>query len=183
MRGRTCHHTPPSRSHRARRALCDREGSSRIGRRSREIIVPSTLTTGALCPTRTTMVLMLVNLQGAAVISRVGRHHHHGSLCVKVGASHTPSQTHLPLTSQSPRTHTAGCPQPQSDRILRVLCGRLVPGAQFMTLPDALKRACRRSSLQASRSARSALSGCRRRCGEEAHSRGGSGTGAHGRNR
>ena len=24
---------------------------------------------------------------------------------VKVGASHTPSQTHLPLTSQSPRTH------------------------------------------------------------------------------
>ena len=39
------------------------------------------------------------------------------------------------------------------DPILRVLCGRLVPGAQFMSLLDALKRACRRSSLQASRSA------------------------------
>ena len=44
--------------------------------------------------------------------------------------------------------------QPQSDRILRVLCGRLVPGAHFMPRLDALKRACRRSSLQASRSAR-----------------------------
>ena len=77
MRGRTCQHSPPSRYHRARCALRYREGSSRIGRRSLEIIVPSTLTTGALCPTRTTMVLMLVNLQGAAVIFRVGRHHHH----------------------------------------------------------------------------------------------------------
>ena len=54
--------------------------------------------------------------------------------------------------------------QPQSDRILRVLCGRLVPGAHFMPRLDALKRACRRSSLQASRSARRALSGCCGRC-------------------
>ena len=57
-----------------------------------------------MCPTRTTMVLMLVNLQGAAVIFRVGRHHHRAPF-VKVGASHTPSQTHLPLTSRSRCTH------------------------------------------------------------------------------
>ena len=56
MRGRTCHHPPPSRSRAAHCALRDREGFSRIGRRSLEIIVPPTLTTGALCPTRTTMV-------------------------------------------------------------------------------------------------------------------------------
>ena len=36
---------------------------------------------------------------------------------------------------------------------MRLMCGRLVPGAHCMLLLDALKRACRRSSLQASRSA------------------------------
>ena len=130
--------------------------------RSLEIIVPSTLTTGALCPTRTTMVLMLVNLQGAAVIFRVGRHHHHGSLCEGRGLTHALTDT--PPTDLTVATHSPLGAQPQSDRILRVLCGMLVPGAQFMTLLDDLKRACRRSSLQASRSARSALWGCRRRC-------------------
>ena len=48
------------------------------------------------------MVLMLVNLQGAAVIFRVGRHHHHGSFCEGRGLKYTPSQTHLPLTSHAP---------------------------------------------------------------------------------
>ena len=151
MRGRTCHHPPPSRYHRARCALRYREGFSRIGRRSREIIVPPTLTTGALCPTRTTMVLMLVHLQGAAVIFRVGRHHHHGSFCEGQGLTHALTDT--PPTDLTVATHSPLGAQPQSDRILRVLCGRLVPGAQFMSLLDALKRACRRSSLQASRSA------------------------------
>ena len=133
------------------RALAYREGSSRIGRRSLEIIVISTLTTGALCPTRTTMVLMLVHLQGAAAIFRVGRHHHHGSFCEGRGLTHALTDT--PPTDLTVATHSPLGAQPQSDRILRVLCGRLVPGAQFMTLLDALKRACRRSSLQASRSA------------------------------
>ena len=55
-------------------------------------------------------------------------------------------------TSKGPHNSPLGA-KPQSDRILRVLCGRLVPGAQFMTILDALKRACRRSSLMASRSA------------------------------
>ena len=77
---------------------------------SSEIIVPSTLTTGALCLTRTTMVLMLVNLQGAAVIFRVGRHHHRGQLCEGRGQSHTPSQTPLPLTAHGRLALTAGCP-------------------------------------------------------------------------
>ena len=97
------------------------------------------------------MVLMLVNLQGAAVIFRVGRHHHHGSFCEGQGLTHALTDT--PPTDLTVATHSPLEAQPQSDRILRVLCGRLVPGAQFMTLLDALKRACRRSSLQASRSA------------------------------
>ena len=42
-------------------------------------------------------------------------------------------------------------------------CGRLAPAAPYTIALDALKHACRSSSLQASRSARSALSGCRRR--------------------
>ena len=161
MRGRTGQHSPPSRYHRACFALRYREGSSRIGRRSREIIVPPISNAGALCPTRTTMVLMLVNLQGAAVIFRVGRHHHRRPFCEGRGLAHALTDT--PPTDLTVATHSPLGAQPQSDRILRVLCGRLVPGAQIMTLLDALKRACRRSSLQASRSARSALSGCRRR--------------------
>ena len=52
------------------------------------------------------LLVLLVYLQGAAVIFRLGVV---GTIIVdhsvKVGASHTPSQTHLPLTSQSPRTH------------------------------------------------------------------------------
>ena len=107
------------------------------------------------------MVLMLVHLQGAAVIFRVDRHHHHGPFCEGQGL--TNALTDTPPTDLTVATHSPLGAQPQSDRILRVLCGRLVPGAQVMTLLDALKRACRRSSLQASRSARSALSGCRGR--------------------
>jgi hypothetical protein len=53
------------------------------------------------------MVLMLVNLQGAAVIFRVDRHHHRVDHSVKVGASHTPSQTPLPLRSRSPTPQTS----------------------------------------------------------------------------
>eukprot|EP00964_Phaeocystis_antarctica_P011978 scaffold6611_cov57-Phaeocystis_antarctica.AAC.2 len=83
---------------------------------------------------------------------------------VKVGDSHTPSQTPLPLTL-TVATHSPLGDQPQSDRILRLPCGRLAPAAPYTFALDALKRACRSSSLQASRSARSALSGCRRRAG------------------
>ena len=61
--------------------------------RSLEIMVPSTLTTGALCPTRTTMVLMLVHLQGAAVIFRVGRHHNRGPFCEGRGLTHALTDT------------------------------------------------------------------------------------------
>ena len=62
---------------------------------SLEIIVPSTLTTRALCPTRTTvLVLMLINLQGAAVIFRVGRHHHRGPFCEGRGLTQTRPHRH-----------------------------------------------------------------------------------------
>ena len=97
------------------------------------------------------LLVLLVYLQGAAVIFRLGQHHHRGPFCEGRGLTHA-------LTDTAPTDLTVAYAsplgaQPQSDRILRVLCGRLVPDAQFMTLLDALKRACRRSSLQASRSA------------------------------
>ena len=161
MRGRTGQHSPPSRYHRARFALRYREGSSRIGRRSREIIVPSISNAGAGWVTRTTMVLMLVNLQGAAVIFRVGRHHHRGPFCEGQGLTHALTDT--APTDLTVATHPPLGAQPQSDRILRLPCGRLAPAAPYTIALDALKHACRSSSLQASRSARSALSGCRRR--------------------
>jgi hypothetical protein len=129
----------------ALRAVLPREGPSRIGRRSLEIIVPSTLTTGALCPTRTTMVLMLVHLQGAAVIFRVGRHHHHGPFCEGRGLTHALTDT--APTDLTVATHSPLGAQPQSDRIFRLLCGRLAPAAPYMFSLDALKRACRSSSL------------------------------------
>jgi hypothetical protein len=94
------------------------------------------------------MVLMLVHLQGAAVIFRVGRHHHRGQFCEGRGrASHTPSQTHLPLVSRSPRTHRGplGAGSHSPDRILRLPCGRLAPAAPYMFSLDVLKRACRSS--------------------------------------
>ena len=79
---------------------------------------------------------------------------------MKIGASHTLSLTPLPLTSPSP--NTAGCPATVPGRILRLPCGRLAPVTHHTFVLDALKRACRRPSLQPSRSARCALSGCNR---------------------
>ena len=98
---------------------------------------------------------------------------------VTVGASHAPPTDLTVATHISP----LGA-QPQSGGIFtRVHALRLVPGAQFMTLLDVLKRACRRSSLQASRSARRALSRIRvLRAVLRKHTPG-SGTGAHARNR
>ena len=101
---------------------------------------------------------------------------------MKVGASHTPSQTLLPLTSRSPRTHrwvpshsptvscayrAAGWCQPLPPCVL-LRC----PQARVPQLQPAGEH----------RSAQSALSGCRVGVGEEAHTPG-SGTGAHGRNK
>ena len=97
------------------------------------------------------LLVLLVYLQGAAVIFRLGRHHHRGPFCEGQGLPHALTDT--PPTDLTVATHSPLNAPPQSARILRVLCGRLVPGAQFMSLLDALKRACRRSSLQASRSA------------------------------
>ena len=67
--------------------------------------------------------------------------------------SHT--RTHTP--SESRRGES------QAKRLPSWPCGRFASVAPYSFALDALKRACRSSSLQASRSARSALSGCRRR--------------------
>ena len=123
---------------------------------------------------------MLVNLQGAAVIFRVGRHHHHGSFCEGQGLTHALTDT--PPTDLTVATHSPLGAQPQSDRILRVLCGRLVPGAQFMSLLDALKRACRRSSLHRRAGALEVRYGRLPQAVLRKHTPG-SGTCAHGRNR
>eukprot|EP00964_Phaeocystis_antarctica_P070357 scaffold42825_cov42-Phaeocystis_antarctica.AAC.1 len=88
--------------------------------------------------------------------------------------------TLLPLTSRSP-TPDRWVPSHSPT----VSCAYRAAGWRQL-LPDtvaldALKHACRSSSLQASRSARSALSGCRRRWARK-HTPG-SRTGAHNRNR
>eukprot|EP00964_Phaeocystis_antarctica_P129273 scaffold93117_cov43-Phaeocystis_antarctica.AAC.3 len=54
-------------------------------------------------------------------------------------------------------THSPLGAQPQSDRILRLPCVRLAPAAPYMFVLDALKRACRSSSLQASSKAAAQL--------------------------
>ena len=90
------------------------------------------------------MMLMLVNLQGAAVIFRVGRHHHRGPFCEGRGLTHALTDT--PPTDLTVATHSPLGAQPQSDRILRLPCGRLSPAAPYMFSLDALKRACRSSS-------------------------------------
>ena len=107
------------------------------------------------------LLVLLVYLQGAAVIFRLGRHHHRGPFCEGRSLTHA-------LTDTAPTDLTVAYAsplgaQPQSDRILRLPCGRLAPAAPYTFALDTLKRACRSSSLQASRSARSALSGCRGR--------------------
>jgi len=109
----------------------------------------------------TNLLVLLVYLQGAAVIFRLGRHHHRGPFCEGRGLTHALTDT--APTDLTVATHSPLGAQPQSDRILRLPCGRLAPAAPCTVALDALKRACRSSSLQASRSARSALSGCRRR--------------------
>jgi hypothetical protein len=89
-----------------------------------------------LCPTRTTMVLMLVHLQGAAAIFRVGRHNHHGPLCEGRGLTHALTDT--PPTDLTVATHSPLGAQPRSDRILRLPCGRLRPAAPYMHMHIAL---------------------------------------------
>ena len=76
-----------------------REGFSRIGWRSREIIVPSISDAGAWCPDlhrMANLLVLLVYLQGAAVIFRLGRHHHRGPLCEGRGLTH--ALTHIAPT-------------------------------------------------------------------------------------
>ena len=143
-------------------ALSQGKGLIRIGQCRREQRVPSVSDSPTKCPTRTTCAQLLVVLahpQGVAATFSVGQHHYPGPLYENQSLTHTLSLTPLPLTSPLP--NTAGCPATVPDRILRLPCGRLAPVAHHTFVLDALKRACRRPSLQPSRSTRCALSGCR----------------------
>ena len=92
------------------------------------------------------LLVLLVYLQGAAVIFRVGRHHHRGPFCE--GQALTHALTDTAPTDLTVATHSPLGAQPQSDRTLRLLCGRLAPGAPYTFALDTLKRACGSSSLQ-----------------------------------
>ena len=91
------------------------------------------------------LLVLLVYLQGAAVIFRLGRHHHRGPFCEGRGLTHALTDT--APTDLTVATHSPLGAQPQSDRILRLPCGRLAPAAPYTFALDALKRACRSSSL------------------------------------
>ena len=109
----------------------------------------------------TNLLVLLVYLQGEASIFRLGSQHRRGPFCEGRGLTHALTDT--APTDLTVATHPPLGAQPQSDRILRLPCGRLAPAAPYTFALDTLKRACRSSSLQASRSARIALSGCRGR--------------------
>eukprot|EP00964_Phaeocystis_antarctica_P100620 scaffold66216_cov41-Phaeocystis_antarctica.AAC.1 len=66
-------------------------------------------------------MVLLVYLQGAAAIFRVGRHHHRGSFCEGRGLTHALTDT--APTDLTVATHSLLGAQPQSDRILRLPCG------------------------------------------------------------
>jgi hypothetical protein len=107
------------------------------------------------------LMVVLADLQGVAATFRVGLHHHRGPFYEGRGFTHA-------LTPTAPTDLTVADAtllgaKAQSDRIVRLLCGRLTPVDAHTFALDALKRACRSPSRQPSRSARSARSGCGRR--------------------
>ena len=104
-------------------------------------------------------MVVLAHLQGVVATFRVGRYHHRGPLYEGRGLTH--ALTHTAPTDLTVADATPLGAQAQSDRTLRLLHVRQVGASrcpQFVL--DALKRACQSPSLQPSRSARSALSGC-----------------------
>ena len=107
------------------------------------------------------LMVVLADLQGVVATFRVGRHHHRGPLHEGRGLTH--ALTHTAPTDLTVADATLLVAQAQSDRVLRLLCGRLAPVAAHTFALDALKRASRSPSLQPSRSTQSALSGCGRR--------------------
>ena len=72
--------------------------------------------------------------------------HHRGPFCEGQGLTHALTDT--APTDLTVATHSPLGAQPQSDRILRLPCGRLAPAAPCTVALDALKHACRSSSLQ-----------------------------------
>ena len=100
LHGWMCHRPPPARSDSARRALSDRAGSTRIGRRSLAQLVPSISDGSTTWATRTSWWwcwhTFSTWVPSSAQVDIITVDH-----SVKVWASHSPSQPSLPLTSLS----------------------------------------------------------------------------------
>ena len=115
---------------------------------------------------RCSLLLLLVHLRVVAAIVTVGRHHHRALSSEGLGhrlALPAAAPTHRTLLDASQQGA-----QPLPDRSWRAPCGRWASSASFASIPDALKQACRSSSLEASRSPRPWLSRCCRRCSRRA---------------
>ena len=115
---------------------------------------------------RCSLLLLLVHLRVVAAIVTVGRHHHRALSSEGLGhrlALPAAAPTHRTLLDASQQGA-----QPLPDRSWRAPCGRWASSASFASIPDALKQACRSSSLEASRRPRPPLSRCCRRCSRRA---------------
>ena len=115
---------------------------------------------------RRNLVLLLIQLRGEAAILTIGQHHHRAPSSEGLGhrlALPAAAPTHRTLLDASQQGA-----QPLPDRSWRAPCGRWASSASFASIPDALKKACRSSSLEASRSPRPWLSRCCRRCSRRA---------------
>ena len=105
--------------------------------------------------------MVLAHPQGVAATFRVGQHYYPGPLYEDRSLTHALTDTASTDLAVADASLLGARPATVPDRILRLPCGRLAPVTHHTFVLDALKRACRRPSLQPSRSARCALSGCR----------------------
>ena len=138
-----------------------------------EFSVPSVLFGVPAGSGRCSLLLLLVHLRVVAAIVTIGRHHHRALSSEGLGhrlALPAAAPTHRTLLDASQQGA-----QPLPDRSWRAPCGRWASSASFASIPDALKQACRSSSLEASRSPRPPLSRCCRRLLKKGSPGGGTG--------
>ena len=106
-------------------------------------------------------MVVLAHPQGVAATFRVGQHYYPGPLYEDRSLTHA-----LTDTASTDLTVADASPLGAQPQFPTVSCAYRAEGwppvADHTFVLDALKRACRRPSLQPSRSARCALSGCRR---------------------
>jgi hypothetical protein len=132
-----------SKQHRVRNAIRPHPRVRDLGSRGRRMQSADAVSTGALCarPAQPshgadagTPSGRGCHLQGRSAPSSLDH-------SVKDWASQMPSQTHLPLTTRSPRTHRWVPSYSPTVSCLRLPCGRLEPAAPLMFAIDVLKRA------------------------------------------